>query len=396
MRVLFECRSIHPGKSGGIENYLYMLVNAWEKNFPNDEIILHIPPNTSDKYLKKVGSAIILKTDPVYQRANDLANKYRSISLLIRCFSRLNISGINYIYGLRKKWIKYLDAEADVVIYPFQRELFVHDPKKTIFVMHDFREFDSKDGKKKIIKEQIKALNNAAKIVVSWPYPYNRLNQLFPQVEYKTKMIPFLYNPFDVERISGKVENYLYYPSANAEHKNHETLIKAIAIVNRNRKEKIKLICSGPINESRGIILEKLIKEEKIQEQVKFIGFVDREQVNELYQNCLAVITSTKYEAFSGAILEAFRYMKPVIASQIPSIEQFLDFYNINIQLFDPNDPVSIAESIEITLANYDLNISRSISGNNALKNITPFYTISKFRDLAIQIVTSRNQIAGN
>lgn len=392
MRVLFECRSIFPGRSGGIENYLYMLVNGWLKHFPEDQIILHIPPNSKTKYLKRLGDKITYETDPFYRKTSILIHKNIIIKFFIHFISKLNPSAAKFFFGMRRKWIKYLDNKADIVIYPFQRELFVHDPKKTIFVMHDFREFDSASGDKKVIKEQIKAINNSARVVVSWPYPYHRLHELFPHSRIKAEMIPFLYDPFDIIEASRKRENYLYYPSANAFHKNHETLIKAISIINRNRRDKIKLICSGPIDQSRNFILEELIKSENIQDQVKFIGFVNREQVNDLYKNCLAVITSTKYEAFSGAILEAFRFMKPVIASRITPIEQFLDFYNLSIQLFDPDDSQSIADGIELVLANYDANVKRSIKGNAILKNITPSYTISKFHDLCIQI-TKENEV---
>lgn len=387
LKVLFECRSIFPNNSGGIEYYLYMLVNSWLHYYPNDELFLHIPPGSNNEYLDKIKGHVFFVVDPFDNKIFNLTRKYFLLGIVILLISKISIRLENALNGFRPKWIKQNDNLFDIIIYPFQREKFVHDPSKTIFIMHDFREFDFKNGNRSVISEQTKAINNAKKIVVSWPYPYNRLLQLFPKVQSKAELIPFLYDPFDIENSGKKTENFLYYPSANAKHKNHENLIKAIAILNKARNVKIKLICSGPINAKRNKILRKLIELENIQDLVFFVGFLPRREVFNLYERCLAVITSTKYEAFSGAVLEAFRFKKPVLASRIPPIEDFLNHYALTIQLFSPDDPKDIANSITNVINNYEYNEMLSINGNNALKHIGPSFTASKFRELCLQII---------
>lgn len=389
MKILFEARSIIPTKSGGIENYLYMLVNAWKKQYVEDEIFIHIPPATEPMYRERIGSASYL-TDKVYCKTYLLTSRFIILRLFFRILIKTFPSFENYFYGLRKKWIKQIDEMVDVVIYPFQREKFVHDPSKTIFVMHDFREWDTNGGDKKVINEQIKAIKNTAAIVVSWPYPYKRMLDLFPEVKVKLNEIPFLYDAFTEREWNNDINkgNFLYYPSANATHKNHEILIIGLSEFNRQNPEKrLKLICTGPIDASRQNVLDRLIEKYEARDFVEFLGFVSREKVFKLYTECFAVITSSKYEAFSGAILEAFKFKKPVIASAIPPITEFLIQYNLELGLFDPNDPKSIANTIKELTSNYSRHLEISNIGFNRLKNITPSNTVAKFKDVALRIV---------
>ncbi|MBK5214521.1 MAG: glycosyltransferase [Flavobacteriaceae bacterium] len=394
MKILFEARSIIPAKSGGIENYLYMLVNAWKNEFPDDKIFIHIPPATESRYKERIGDVGYL-TDNVYRNTYILTKKF----LVVRLFIRLLIKAIpsleNFFYGLRKKWINQMDKMVDVVVYPFQREKFVHDPSKTIFVMHDFREWDTDGGNKKVMKEQIKAIKKSAAVIVSWPYPYKRMLDLFPEVKSKLNEIPFLYDAFTENELKNDITkgDFLYYPSANATHKNHENLIIGLSNFNRqNPGSQLKLICTGPIDLNRQKVLDKLIEKYEARSFIEFLGFVSREKVFKLYNECYAVVTSSKYEAFSGAVLEAFKFKKPVLASAIPPITEFLEQYNLELTLFDPNYPESIAIAIEELTRNYSRHLEMSNIGFNRLKNITPRTTVAKFKEVALSIVLNRKE----
>ncbi len=391
MGILFEARSIYPNKSGGIENYLYMLVKAWNKYYPNDIIMLNVPIGTKLDYEAKLENVEIL-IDKKYEKIISLYKRNylfrKALSFLIRVFPNLEPN----LFGLRKSWVKFLDSRSDVIIYPFQREKFVHIANRTIFIMHDFREWDLKNGERRIINEQIIAIKNSAAVVVSWPYPYKRLIQLFPDLSYKTYEIPFLYDEYD-----SKVTNngfakpeFLYFPSANAIHKNHENLILGLKLHNdRYPNLKLKLICTGPIDPIRKKVIDKLVFKTNMNYMVEFLGFVDRTEVFKLYQNCYSVVTSSKYEAFSGAILEAIRFKKPVIASAIQPNVLFCEKYNLKLNLFDPDNPESIAKCIHDLIVNYPIHINYSTSGFQRLMNINSKNTVDQFREIAFKIKSS-------
>ncbi|GEM_PF-2581117 len=386
MKILFEARSIIPGKSGGIENYLYMLVNAWKTEFKDDEISLHIPPGTEQKYIDKVGVDVNLLVDPVYKRTQKLGDRSRIIKLITTLLVKTIPRFESALFGLRKEWIRQMDEKVDVVIYPFQREKYVHDSSKVIFVMHDFREWDSNIGNRSIMDEQIKAINESSAIVVSWPYPKKRLLELFPKSRLKLFEIPFLYDPFVSNKLNtaDHIGDFLYYPSANAVHKNHENLIIGLSMYNLlNPNKQLRLICTGPIDPKRKVVLDSLIDKHHAKQFIQFLGFVSREKVFDLYRNCFAVATSSKYEAFSGAILEAYKFKKPVIASSIAPNVEFLKKYGLELNLFDPNNPENIQNALQELTNNYSKYSVLSIQGFNVLKYITPEYTVTKFREIA-------------
>lgn len=388
MKILFEAVSIIPTKSGGIENYLYMLVNAWKKTYPEDQIFLHIAPGLETKYRKEVGDADYL-TDSVYKHTQKIAQKTcllnQLLSLLVRIFPKLN----RYFFGLRKSWVRKLDSKVDVVIYPFQRELFVHEPGKVIFVMHDFRMIDLPGGNPITIENQKKAIEKSAFVISSWPYPFRRLTQEFPCISSKFYQIPFLYDPMNLV-IENKVKgDFLYYPAGMVHHKNHKNLISALYFYNSQTKDKLSLVCTGPENTKIKQELSLLVDELKLKDYVFFKGFVDREEVFRLYNECLAVITPTFYEAVSGPILEAFRFEKPVIASNIPAHSEFLKEYGLTIETFNAELPEQMAASIYKVVHNYNYHVELSLKGKRNLSFITPEFTVEKFHDLAVKVTDS-------
>jgi glycosyltransferase involved in cell wall biosynthesis len=386
MKILFEANSIIPNKSGGIEYFLYHLVNSWKKYYPEDEIFIHISPDTKDTFLERIGENMYV-IDPFHEF---FQGKIKKVSFLNRLLSLVEVIPVikNFTGGMRKKWIRNIDKMVDVIIYPFQREIFIHDPSKLIFIMHDFRMMDLPGGSQLTILNQQKAIMKSAYTVCSWPYPFKRLNQLFPKFISKFCEIPFLYDPIDLENEDTVVGNFLYYPAGLALHKNHKNLIIGLYHYNRLYNKNLRLICTGPENASLREECLDLSASLGLSNSIDFLGFVDRRKVFKLYNECFAVITPTLYEAVGGPILEAFRFEKPVLASAIPPHEDFLKKYKLKIELFDPKKPMSIALSIDNIVQNYNFNMALSKEGKSALKFITPEYTISQYHKLASLIST--------
>jgi glycosyltransferase involved in cell wall biosynthesis len=390
MKVLFECQGIVPNNSGGIENYTYMLVNAWNKCYPEDTITLNIPPDTSDGYKKNIEGNVRYITDPVWLKRYVLSKKSIVFKIIFKIIQSISPFLHNYFNGYRRKWHKVVDDNSEIIICTFHKTKIMHDPAKMILVVHDFRSWDYKYESialKKTIPQQTEIIEKAAHVVVAWPYPFMKMLELFPEKGVATTMIPFLFDPFKRSNIANEKGNYLYYSSNNAHHKNHENLIKALAIYNnRNENAKLKLICTGPTIPARTKTLAEIINKVGQNENITFLGFVDRDKVNELYKNCFAVITTTKYEAFSGTILEAFGHQKAVIGSSIPANTEFMSYYGLGVKLFDPDSPEEIARAIEDVRNNYNEHEMISKSGFSRLKHITPEYTVTKFKEIAREL----------
>src|SRR5205085_1884399 len=90
LRILLECRSVTPGTSCGIENFIYSLVRSWQQIFPNDELFLNIPPGTRASYVAVLGKSITYLEDPVLGSYRALSRRSKTVRCLVGCCRRIN------------------------------------------------------------------------------------------------------------------------------------------------------------------------------------------------------------------------------------------------------------------------------------------------------------------
>lgn len=383
MRILFECRSIYPNKSAGVENYLYSLIRGWREEAPQDELFLNVPPKTVKEYKKILGvQNITYLVDPFKINYYRIINMGKLGNIINKTIEMLLSKTYFSLAIARKKWVEKCDGLVDCVIYPYKKDLIVHN-KPTIYVLHDLYDIDMEDGDKNIAQ---KLLLNSAKadlIITSWPYPFRRIKEIMPEFEKKVVMIPFVFNKIEMPNTSTKQLNYLLYPSSNAVHKNHENLIHALHVLREKYSKNVKVICTGPQSSVRRLKLEKLINKYDLQKNIIFTGYVQRNVLDKLFKNCLGVISTTYYEAFSGAVLEGFQYGKPIACSKIPPLEEFINMIGIDVSFFDPYSPKSISLGILRLFENVDQYKKQSQNASKYLKKITPQYTASKYRHKA-------------
>lgn len=83
--------------------------------------------------------------------------------------------------------------------------------------------------------------------------------------------------------------------------------------------------------------LKQYVKENNLS-NVEFLGFKNREEIKELYQNCIStILPSNCFEIFGMTNVESFINGKPVIASNIGGIPEIVED-NINGLLFEPGN----------------------------------------------------------
>ena len=128
--------------------------------------------------------------------------------------------------------------------------------------------------------------------------------------------------------------------AAFREEKDHETLIKALAIL----PPVFKLILVGD-----GATKEKsiqLVNELQLESRVFFLGV--RMDVPQLLKTSDAVVLSTKYEGLSLSSIEGMASGKPFIGSDVPGLSEIIQGAGI---LFPPGDERKLAEEL-LKLAN--------------------------------------------
>lgn len=104
--------------------------------------------------------------------------------------------------------------------------------------------------------------------------------------------------------------------------KDHETLIKAFALLNKDKFE-LWLVGDG----ERRLIIESFIKELKVKGVIKFWGI--RTDVPNILKSSDIVVVSSHWEGFGLAAVEGMAAGKPVIASNVDGLAQIVGGYGV-------------------------------------------------------------------
>jgi glycosyltransferase involved in cell wall biosynthesis len=156
-------------------------------------------------------------------------------------------------------------------------------------------------------------------------------------------------NDRHLRRKYGIGKRYLFYPAVPRPHKNHGTLLRALAILHREYDEPdLELVCTG-----KGTIppeLNRLIDEEGLQRHVHFLQTVPRAEILALYRHALMAVVPSLYEGYGLPVLEALQNGCLLACSDIPAFRELLDGHLDSVPFFDPRYPHSLAAAVKQTL----------------------------------------------
>lgn len=134
----------------------------------------------------------------------------------------------------------------------------------------------------------------------------------------------------------------LLYPAQLWPHKNHATLLRALALLQREHGLNLDLICSGS-DQGNLAHLQELAGGLGVTDRVRWLGFVERDLLRALYRSALALVYPSLLGPENLPPLEAFSLGCPVAAARVPGAEEQL---GDSALLFDPLDAASIAAAV--------------------------------------------------
>lgn len=152
--------------------------------------------------------------------------------------------------------------------------------------------------------------------------------------------------PAEVEAIARRLNlpaAYLFYPAQTWKHKNHLTLLQALAQLKDGAGLEVPLICSGRLNDFYPVI-QQAVRSLGLESQVRFLGFVTPPEMQVLYERCRAVVFPSCYEGFGMPVLEALQHERPLACSNISPIAELAGDAAL---LFDPADAPEMAQAIQ-------------------------------------------------
>ena len=184
------------------------------------------------------------------------------------------------------------------------------------------------------------------------------------------------YNRLDVEVISFGVDIDFFKPGSNCQKFNVGTiksiesyngidcLIDAAKLVieDYNKNIYFQIVGEGSLRKE----MEQKAKDLKIEDKIKFVGFVDHKKVLKYYNNLSIFIAVSKRESFGVSILEAASCGIPSITSNIGGLTE-VNIHNETGVVINPDDPKKLAESI---VKLYEQEELRLKLGKNARKRV--------------------------
>jgi glycosyltransferase involved in cell wall biosynthesis len=110
-------------------------------------------------------------------------------------------------------------------------------------------------------------------------------------------------------------EKFVFYPAQFWEHKNHNVLIEAFALI-KPRIPNLKLVFSGADKGSKEKI-QKLVNQHGLQETVLFVGFVSTQEMSMYYSHASLTAFPSMLGYTNLPPLESLLYGTPVIVSDV-------------------------------------------------------------------------------
>lgn len=127
--------------------------------------------------------------------------------------------------------------------------------------------------------------------------------------------------------------------------KDVETLLRAISIVTRDVRVKVKVAGDGPKMGDLTALRDEL----GLRGTVEFLGSV--QDVGELYRQASVVVLTSRYEGFPNVLIEALAYGVPVVSTDCPTGPgEIITDENVG-GLVEVGNPESVAEGIQRVLS---------------------------------------------
>lgn len=262
----------------------------------------------------------------------------------------------------RRRFQKQIDA-----IFPFQLNHFLDTIplEKRIYWIPDFQDrilphfFPEELLKEKDVKNRWIA-DHARHLILSSEASKRDFLSFYPEAACSVHIIHFAVSHPEYRHVpfAGLKEKYAlegaYFFSPNQfwAHKNQLVVIKAAEILKR-KGINVPICFSGKESDNRNPgyseRLKQYVRENGLEKQIRFLGFLDRREQLQIMNHSLAVIQPSLFEGWSTSVEDAMAMGKPVIASSLEvNMEQLGDkgFY------FDPADPEELAVQMEQLMKN--------------------------------------------
>jgi glycosyltransferase involved in cell wall biosynthesis len=164
-------------------------------------------------------------------------------------------------------------------------------------------------------------------------------------------------------------DTYIFYPANFWHHKNHQLIIKAIAILNEKNIFIHAVFVGSKMDKWNGYKKAMdLARDLNVIDQIRYLGYVENEEMSALYKLSIGLVMPTFFGPSNIPYLEAFYLDCPVITSDIRGIREQVKDAAI---LVNPTSPEELAKAIVKLLNDEELRNRLIKNGHKVLNSWT-------------------------
>ena len=273
------------------------------------------------------------------------------------------ISGELFSIPIIKKKIKINGLKN---LYPFNLDIEPSNINGFYFWIPDFQEWYLPNF---FSKKEISLRKASQKYLVKKNYPIvfssnNALedfNKFYPENKNRKEVLKFVsvvddsYSKLNISVLKKKFnldKDYFIVPNQFWKHKNHTIIIEAAKVLKKNKIEFLIVFTGKEFdyrNPNYTIDLKKHIAENGLDDNFRFLGFIDRGEQLQLMKNSIAIVQPSLFEGWSTVVEDTKAINHVILLSDIPLHREQI---NENCVFFDPNDKVVLADKLVYAMTN--------------------------------------------
>lgn len=304
------------------------------------------------------------------------------------------VNKIGRVFG-RKKLINKKPKKLNIdFVYPFEVENLSSNPLKKVNWIPDFQEVHlprlfSEEARAKRKKHQEEIVCKGDWVVFSSKDSQNDFNNLYPHSTAQQYVLPFAvthpnFDTKDFQKLLEKYslpKNYYLVPNQFWAHKNHMVILKTLTLLKDDSE--IFIAFSGKDFDHRNkgyvTVLKKYIKDNNLEENVSFLGFLDRKEQLIILKKAIAVIQPSLFEGWSTVVEDVKALNQFIILSDLAVHHEQI---KVNCEFFQRENEEELAS----LLKKYILSAPKIELSNHYGENIHKFgQDFMQLIDLATQ-----------
>jgi glycosyltransferase involved in cell wall biosynthesis len=339
MRVAINLVEFNPGAMGGIETYVFNLLQWLLRNDSGSHYTV-VCSESNAGYFRTINQRMSLTIIDNRRRSMDrivrsLLRKTIGVDLLAR---RIDALGVDMVHNpLTNIRPMTLATPSVVTFHDIQ-----HEYHPELFSRRELLRRKEKYGKAAYGAGRIIAISGHVKqtLIDTFSLRPDKIDVVYQGCgpEYRPIM--------DGSRLAAIREKYdlhrpfLYYPAAMWPHKNHGNLLRALKMLRVLESFDGRLVLTGH-HASAEVTAE--IRRLGLEDMVKILGRLPYEELPYIYNLARIMVFPSFFEGFGIPLVEAMACGCPVVCSERTSIPEVTGDAGV---LFDPASPADIAEKI--------------------------------------------------